>query len=284
MSELTNIHNDNDTSNKISLENFDSTKKKIRITSPHSILACELLGIKHDDLAFLTYDEYLQMNPDFQSLDQNSRIERYDHYNARREKIIYSLKKKRKDLIMKENDTNTNASDMNNITNYYNWIYRNEPSNNYNKTFHIFKKISLKKSASMGNIKEQNKSALILNGEEKLNKIRRRQKINIKLQIDYRLMQEQIRLQNLEKMKMKSENEKRIKMKKQDILMKRKMKDERRETEQKKRMENNWKILEEKRKEKIEKEKMKMLNERKRREEEERRRRIKFEEHEKKEK
>ena len=45
----------NNSSNKISLENFDSGRKKIRITSPNSILACEIMGIKLDELDNLTY-------------------------------------------------------------------------------------------------------------------------------------------------------------------------------------------------------------------------------------
>ena len=284
MSETIFINNDNDSSNKVSLENFDSTKKKIRITSPHSVLACELMGIKYDDLAFLTFDEYMHMNPEFQSIDENSRMERYDHHIARREKLISSLKEKRNDLIIKENETNTNISNFNNITNYYNWFHKNEATNNLNKTFLTLKKTNLRKSASMGNYNEQNKSTMKINDEEKLKKIRQRQKINIRLQIDYQLMQEQIRLSNLEKMKIKIENEKKSKMKRQDELMQRKMKDERREIEQKKRLEKYKKILEEKRKEKIEKEKIKMINEKKRREEGERKRREKFEEQEKKEK
>jgi hypothetical protein len=285
MTEATNNNNnENDSNNKISLENFDSTKKKIRITSPHSILACELMGIKMEDLAHLTYEEYLQLNPEFQSLDNNLRMERYEHHKQRRDKLISSLKEKRNELISKENESNTNTTNVNNITNYYNWFCRNDSYNNFNKTFITLKKNNLRKSASTGNFNEQNKSTMILNEEEKLKKIRRRQKINIRMQIDYQLMQEQIRIKNLEKMKQKNENEKMIKLKKQDELMQRKMKDEKREIQQKQRLENYKKLLEERRQEKINKERIKMLNEQRRREEGERKRKIKFEEQEKKEK
>ena len=36
----------NNESNKISFDNFDSSKKKIRITSPISLLACKFMGIE----------------------------------------------------------------------------------------------------------------------------------------------------------------------------------------------------------------------------------------------
>ena len=38
--------------NKISLENCDFNKKKMRITSPYSLMACELIGIDQEDLLF----------------------------------------------------------------------------------------------------------------------------------------------------------------------------------------------------------------------------------------
>ena len=285
MTEKENANNyDFDLINKISLENFDSTKKKIRITSPHSILACELMGIKMEDLAFLTFEEYLQMNPEFQSINKNLTKERYDHHNYRREKLITSLKEKRNELIIKENDTNSKIRNYNNINSYHNRLIRNESYYNFNKTFITLKKTNLKKNASMDNINEPNKSTMIVNEEERLKKIRQRQKINIRMKIDYQFMQEQIRIKNQEKMKLQNENEKMMKLKKQEELIQRKMKGEKKEYEQKKRLENFKKMLEERRQEKINKEKIKMLNEQKRREEGERKRKIKFEEKEKKEK
>ena len=275
----------NNSSNKISLENFDSAKKRIRITSPHSILACEIMGIKLDELDNLTYEEYLKLNPDFKSLDENTKLERYEHHKARREKLISSLREKSNYLINRENETNTNIININNKTNYRNWFNRNDSYNNFNRTsLHFIPKSNLRKSESVGNMIDKNKNNIIASEEEKFKKFRRRQKINIKLQIDFQLMQEKIRLKNIEKMKLQSENDKMMKLKKQDELMQKKMKDEKREMEQKQRLENFRKIMEQKRKEKKNRERIKMINEQKRRNEEERQRKLKFEEQEKKEK
>ena len=275
----------NNSSKKISLENFDTNKKKIRITSPHSILACEIMGIKLDELAYLTYEEYLKKNPEFKYLDETTKLERYEHHQARREKLITSLREKRNYLIEKENETNTNITNINDKTSYGNLLYRNDSYNNFNfnKT-HFYPKTNLRKSESMGNINDKNKNSLMLNEEEKFKKFSRRQKINMKLQIDYKLMQERIRLKTKEKMKLKSENDKMMKLKKQDELMQKKMKEEMREMEQKQRLENYRKNLEKKRKDKTNRERIKMINEQKRKDEEERQRKIKFDEQEKKEK
>ena len=67
---------------------------------------------------------------------------------------------------------------------------------------------------SMSNIIEKNKSFIIKNNQEKLNQIKKRQEINIKMRIDFQLMKEQMRIKNLEKMKIKNENEKKMKKKK----------------------------------------------------------------------
>ena len=50
------------TENKISLENCDFNKKKMRITSPYSLMACELIGIEQDDLIFLSKEDYIRNN------------------------------------------------------------------------------------------------------------------------------------------------------------------------------------------------------------------------------
>ena len=278
----------NNESNKISFDNFDSSKKKIRITSPISLLACKFMGIELNDLAFLTFDEYLQKNPECQVLDDTAKMERYEHHNARRKKLLISLKKVRDDIIKEKNEDNNNNGNINNITNYYNWYCsksRNNSFNNLNRTFHINKNNNLRKSTSMvsmNNIIEKNKSFIIKNNQEKLNQIKKRQEINIKMRIDFQLMKEQMRIKNLEKMKIKNENEKMMKIKRHEELMKKKLIDEKKEIKQKLRMENLRKKMEEKIQESINKENIKRLNEQKKKEEEEKKRRIKFETQEKK--
>ena len=49
---------DKNDNNKISLINCDFNKKKIRLNSPYSIAACELIGIIPEDLIYITKDEY----------------------------------------------------------------------------------------------------------------------------------------------------------------------------------------------------------------------------------
>lgn len=53
---------------KISLLNCDFTKKKTRLTSPHSLMACKLIGVTEEDLIFQTLEEYIKNNIDSQYL------------------------------------------------------------------------------------------------------------------------------------------------------------------------------------------------------------------------
>ena len=152
MAEITADNN----SKNISFDNFDDFKKNIRISSPTSLLACKFMGVNLNDLSYLSYDDYLQKNPDFQSLDHNITMQRYHHFIDRRQKLISSLKNIRNEIIKDKNDSSESFINDNMITNYYNNIFRNKKSkigslNNLNKTFHIFKNISLKKSISMNN-------------------------------------------------------------------------------------------------------------------------------------
>ena len=175
-----------------SFANMDTTQHKIRITSPHSILACKYTGIDANNLGFLTLDEFLHKNPGLQNLDKEDQEERYEHNNKRRIKFIENLKKKREEIIKEENE---NINNMNNKTNYgLFYIKKNNSYNNFNKTNGFN---NLKKTKSVAEL-----SLPDINGD-KLKNIRKRQKINIRLQIDYQLMQENIRKKNLEKMKMK---------------------------------------------------------------------------------
>ena len=277
-------------SQKISFDNFDITRKNIRISSPTSLLACKFMGVKLNDLSYISYDDYIHKNPDFQSLDQSIAIQRYYHYINRKKKLITSLKNIRHEIIKDKNDSSASFMKYNTPSNYYNNnLMSNEKSknnslSNFNKTFHIFKNISLKKSASMNNFIEQNKSLMLLDQETKFNKKRQRQLINIKREIDFQLSKEQERMKSLEKMRRKSENEKIIQKKKLDELNIRKFKYDRREKEKKLKLDHFKKKLEEKQQEKLRKDAIKQLSEQKKREEEEIQRKIKFENREKKSK
>ena len=89
---------------RISLENCDFNKKKMRINSPYSLIASELIGIEQEDLFFLSRDEYLKKNQDCQNLNKELQEERYNHFNSRRRKLIEDAKKKREELLEAKNN------------------------------------------------------------------------------------------------------------------------------------------------------------------------------------
>ncbi len=117
MSEISTNYNN---SQKISFDNFDINKKNIRISSPTSLLACKFMGVKSNDLSYLSYDDYIHNNPNFKSLDQSIAIQRYYHYINRRKKLITSLKNIRQELIKDKNDSSVSFINYNTPNNYYN--------------------------------------------------------------------------------------------------------------------------------------------------------------------
>ena len=64
----------------VSLLNCNFSQKKIRITSPHSLLAIRLIGATLEDLRYLSLDEYIKKNISIQYLEKDLQQERYDHY------------------------------------------------------------------------------------------------------------------------------------------------------------------------------------------------------------
>ena len=163
---------------KISLSNCNFNKKKIRLTSPFSLRACELIGIDEEELLYIPKDEYLSKNPDCQNISKELQDERYNHYNARRLRLIKEAKAKRAELIKlntnllsRKNldfDTNLSNNNTNGIATFYN---RND---------------NLKKSSSvimMGNTfnnGSNSNSTAIKIGKEKLKRIKERKELNIK--------------------------------------------------------------------------------------------------------
>ena len=99
---------------KISLENCDFNKKRIRITSPFSLMACELIGINQDDLIFISKEEYVRKNQDCQNLKKELQEERYNHFDSRRRQLIEDAKKKRKEIIEVLNINNNSNNNKNN--------------------------------------------------------------------------------------------------------------------------------------------------------------------------
>ena len=131
---------------RISLDNCDFNKKKMRINSPYSLMACELIGIEQEDLFFLSRDEYLKKNQECQNLNKELQEERYNHYNSRRRKLIEDAKKKREELLEAKNNiknrTNYNTNNNNIKNNHFINAYSIQNKSFYGR--------NMKKSSSIG--------------------------------------------------------------------------------------------------------------------------------------
>ena len=167
---------------KISLSNCDFNKKRIRLSSPYSIKACELIGVDEEELLFVPKEEYLLKNTDCLNLPKELQDERYSHFNAKRLQLIKQAKTKRAELIK----LNSKLRNRKNIE-----IDSNLNNNNYGLSTLYNRNENIKKSSSaiiMGNTAGNNgwgTSTAIKIGREKLRKMKERQELNIRLQIDY---------------------------------------------------------------------------------------------------
>ena len=206
--------------NKISLENCDFNKKKTRVNSPFSLAAFELIGIDENDLIFQTKDEYIRNNQDCQNLKKHLQEERYNHFNSRRLQLIELAKKKREELIQENKEQNKKFTENDNMQNTEN----NTNNKNLGYTTFYTKRDTMKKSSSMGMIgvtggfKGWGTSTAIKEERERLKKLKERQEINIRLQIDYECAMEENRRKNIEKMKLKEEKEERKRIEKNKLL------------------------------------------------------------------
>ena len=198
---------------KISLENCDFNKKKMRINSPFSLAACELIGIDENDLIYITKDEYIRNNQDCQNIKKTLQEERYNHFNSKRLELIELAKKKRKELIQESKELNKKNTECDNLQS-------SENNTNINKntgytTFYT-KRETMKKSSSMGMMGMTSTgfkggwgaSTAIKEERERLKKLKERQETNIRLQIDYECAMEKKKKKNIEKMKLKEEKKK----------------------------------------------------------------------------
>ena len=164
---------------KISLLNCDFSQKKIRLTSPLSIMAVNLVGATLEDLRFISLEEYLKKNYDFQNLEKELQYERYAHYEENRKKLIKEAKQKREELINKKE----NESNSNNNSNQISTILLS-PKYNVNLSYNISNEKEMKKNFSDGNLPQSQSTAIKLE-KEKLHKLLEKEENNVKLQIDY---------------------------------------------------------------------------------------------------
>ena len=189
---------------KISLENCDFSKKKTRLNSPHSLMACHLIGVTEEDLIYLTLEEYIKKNIECQYLEKELQEERYNHFEKNRKELIELVKNQREHLIKEEENKNDGINF--NTTNNYN---STTIGNTHTRT--------IKKNSSYGTLDTYGESSTAIKLErERLRKLKEKQELNVKLQIDYECMREENRRRNMEKMKKKEEKEKKKERKKKE--------------------------------------------------------------------
>ena len=267
---------------KISLSNCDFNKKKIRLTSPFSLRACDLMGIDEEELLYMPKDEYIHKNVECQYLPKELQDERYNHYNAKRLKLIKEAKAKRAELI--KLNTNFLKGDNLQLETYNSKNMMPGLSTYYNRNENLKKSSSaIQMGNTMGNVGWSTSTAIKI-GKEKLRKMKERQELNIKLQIDYECALEENRRNNIRKMKLKEEKEERKRIEKNMRLMLKMKKEEQKERKRKMKEEEYNKQMEIRRINNEIKEKMKLEEEEKRREEEEKERKKQIEEQQRKEK
>ena len=192
-------------------------QRKIRIDSPHSIKAIQLIGARLEDLKFISLDEYNKKNIGSQYLEKELQEERYNHYEKNRLDLINEAKKIREQLIKEEEEDDTNQN--NTINNRTSSLYLS-PKNNVSKSFDLK---TMKKTTSSINIEPKYEASTAIKLErEKLQKVLEKQEIKVKLQIDYECMIEENRRKNLEKMMEKEKRKKKGGKKRKEKLWKKK--------------------------------------------------------------
>jgi hypothetical protein len=88
----------------ITIDDIDYSTKKVRITSPHSIKAMNTLGIINEDLEYLTFDEYLNKNPELIGEERKIQRVRYNHVEQIRKDLIERVREQRNKIIEEEED------------------------------------------------------------------------------------------------------------------------------------------------------------------------------------
>ena len=125
---------------KVSLVNCDFTKKKTRLTSPHSLIACRLIGVTEEDLIFQTLDEYIKNNVECQYLEKELQEERYIHFENNRKELIELAKNQREFLLKEEESKNNNTINNTTTNNYNNFNSSTTIGNTHNHNNKTFKK------------------------------------------------------------------------------------------------------------------------------------------------
>ena len=118
-------------------------------------------------------------NVECQYLEKELQEERYNHYEKNRKELI-ELAKNQREFLIKEEESKKNYGISNNTTNNYN---SSTIVNTHSRT--------IKKNASSGTLDTYGESSTAIKLErERLRKLKEKQELNVKLQIDYECMRE----------------------------------------------------------------------------------------------
>ena len=96
----------------LNLEEVDFTNPEQKIKSPRSLNIISSLGLKPKDLYQISFQEFLNNNPDLKKLGKEIQNQRYQFYNQERENNINRCIQQRQELI---NLTKKNKQKQNNI-------------------------------------------------------------------------------------------------------------------------------------------------------------------------
>ena len=135
---------------KINLENFEGKRKGIHINSPFSIKSLQSLGIEEKDLIILSFNDFINSNPDLKEVSTEIQKERYEYYLQKHKRLITEAKEKRSQLIEdNENETNLENTEksmyhceLDETTNFYNPKGKSNPQcEKCNEYIHKYEKL-----------------------------------------------------------------------------------------------------------------------------------------------
>ncbi len=210
--------------------------KKIRISSPKSLKAMQQLGYTNQDLDYISFQEFLNSNPDLSNSNKDLQKKRYQYLeNMRKERIeeIISLretitrinsKKETNEVNTKSNSTYnrsyqnmntnyipfTNSNTIPSTNNYYNTYNNingketyNNTSNNNRNTNRNFTQRSLNQSKNSNKL--EFKSTAIENQMRSLERMKNKSEMELIGMIQYELKRELMKKQAEEKIRRQEE-------------------------------------------------------------------------------
>ena len=178
-----------DSGEKKNLETVDFNNRRDRVQTAHSKKAILELGLDESKLYRIEKEQYLLQHPELKNASEEVQDKRYDHYEQRRQDQIDEARKKRSELIEKENEE-----------------YKESES----------KENDIKKNYDTGNNEDEEPQSEAIKKElEKLEMMKKQQLGEIKNIIDYAYKMEEFRKKNQEKMRIQEEKEEKLREEKE---------------------------------------------------------------------